>query len=179
MSRPIPSRSSLVARVGRCENKESIVAQQQAEARRVFGDVLARCDLSSADGREVVAAAAELLAADVHGPAVTELACLVITPLTSAFEVDALVASAREELGMPVLDADRTAIRAAQAQARRWRGGALTDRQLASWAHGAIGHDGPAVLQDLVVADDMLDESIHVDLEVIADRVLAHEDPWQ
>ena len=155
------------------------MAQGQVEGRRLFGDVLARCDLGSADGREVVDAAAELLSADIHGPAVTELASLVITPLTSGFEVDALVASAREELGMPVLDSDRAAIRAAQAQVRRWQGGELTDRQLASWAHDAIGHDGPAVLHELVVVDDMRDESIHVNLEVIAGRVLAHEDPWQ
>lgn len=84
-----------------------------------------------------------------------------------------------EELGMPVLDSDRAAIRAAQAQVRRWQGGELTNRQLASWAHDAIGHDGPAVLHELVVVDDMRDESIHVNLEVIAGRVLAHEDPWQ
>jgi hypothetical protein len=104
----------------------------------LFGDVLARRDLGSADSREVVNAAAGLLATDIHGPAVTELASLVITPLTSGFEVDALVASAREELGMPVLDPDRAAIRAAQAQVRRWQGGALTDRQLASWAHDPL-----------------------------------------
>ena len=60
----------------------------------MFGDVLARRDLGSADGREVVDAAAELLASDIHGPSVTELASLVVTPLTSGFEVDALVAAA-------------------------------------------------------------------------------------
>ena len=84
----------------------------------------------------------------------------------------------REEVGMPVLDPDRAAIRAAWAQVRRWQGGELTDGQLASWAHDAIGHDGPAALQDLVVVDDLLDESIDVDFAVIVGQVLSQEDPW-
>jgi hypothetical protein len=144
-------------------------------------------DLRCVDGRTVVDAASGLLAADVDGPAAMDLASMVVTPLTSPFELDALVALARDELGMPVLDGDRTAIRAAQAQLRRWRDGELTDRQLASWAHTVVGHDGPAVLHDLVVTDDVLDElkyvaatpeSVHDDLEGIALRLLAYADPW-
>lgn len=163
------------------------MGKQQDDARRAFGDVLAMYDLRSIDGRRVVAAASGLLVADLDGPAATDLASMVVTPLTSPFQIDALVALARDELGMPVLDGDRTAIRAAQAQLRRWRGGELTDRQLATWAHTAVGHDGPAVLQDLVVADDVLDEleyvaatpeSVHEDLEGIALRLLAYADPW-
>lgn len=102
--------------------------------------------------------------------------------------MDALVAAAREELGMNQLSSERAAVRATQTQIRRWLRGELTDRQLASWAHHAIGHDGPAVLQELVVTDDMFDEiefigatpeSIHEDLEQIVVRLLAITDPWE
>jgi len=88
---------------------------------------------------------------------------------------------------MSELDHERTAIRASQTQIRRWLAGQLTDRQLASWAHDAVGHEGPAILQDLVCADDMFDEleyidattdSIHRELQDIAQRLLAHADPW-
>ena len=88
---------------------------------------------------------------------------------------------------MAPLDPEQTAIRAAQAQVRRWRRGELTDRQLTGWAHGAIGHQGPEVFQELVVSHDLLDEvgivdvtteSIHEDLKKIADELLGYADPW-
>jgi len=135
----------------------------------------------------MVSAATDLLVSGMDGPAVVALASAVVTPVTSPFEMDALVLEAREELGMAQLDDELTAIRASQTQLRRWLAGELTDRQLASWAHGAIGHEGPAVLQDLVVTDDMFDEleyidatatSIHRDLQEIARRLLAYADPW-
>jgi hypothetical protein len=135
----------------------------------------------------MVSAATNLLVSGLEGPAVVALASAVVTPLTSPFEMDALVLAAREELDMSQLDPELTAIRAAQTLLRRWLSGELTDRQLASWAHGAIGHEGPAVLQDLVVTDDMFDEleyiaatpeSIHEDLSEIAQQVLAYADPW-
>lgn len=79
---------------------------RQFEARRAFGDMRAMYDLRSADGRELVTAAAELLVAGIAGPSVVELASEVVTPLTSPFEIDALIGSARDELGMPTLDAE-------------------------------------------------------------------------
>jgi hypothetical protein len=184
---------SLVGRRGRglrdlCETKAGgVVMEKQFEARRAFGDLLAMYDLRSADGRDLVAAATELLVADIDGPAVIELASEVVTPLTSPFEIDALVSSARDELGMPALDPKGTGGRAASGQLRRWRSGLLTDREIAHWAHKAIGHDGNAPLQDLVVLDDMFDElewidatpeSIHAELEAIATAYLASPDPW-
>lgn len=120
-----------------CETKAARLVGQQFEARRAFGDLLGRYDLRSADGRTLVSAAAELLVAGIDGPAVIELASEVVAPLTSPFEMDALVGSAREELGMPMLDSDGTSVRAALGQLRRWRSGLLTDRELARWAHDA------------------------------------------
>lgn len=156
-------------------------------ARQRFGDVLALYDLRAGDSKSLVSAATDLLANGVDGDGVVALASKVVTPLTSPFEMDALVAVAREELSMSQLDHERTAIRATQTQIQRWLRGDLTDRQLAAWAHGAIGHDGPAVLQELVVTDDMFDElelidatpeTIHEDLEEIAGQLLAYVDPW-
>jgi hypothetical protein len=156
-------------------------------ARQRFGDVLALYDFRAGDAKSLVAAATDLLVEDTDGEGVVALASKVVTPLTSPFEMDDLVTEARDELRMSRLDPDQTAIRAAQAQVRRWRSGELTDRDLTAWAHQAIGHQGPAVLQDLVVSDDLLDEvgithatneSIHEDLETIADQLLACTDPW-
>jgi hypothetical protein len=152
-------------------------------ARRRFGDELALSDLRAVDSRSLVSAATDLLILGVGGDGLIALASKVVTPLTSPFEMDALVIEARDELAMGQLDPEATAIRAAQAQVRRWLRGEVTDRQLASWAHSAIGHEGPAVLQDLVVTDDMYDidatsKSIHHDLERIAERLLAYPDPW-
>jgi hypothetical protein len=156
-------------------------------ARQRFGDVLALYDLRAGDARPLVVAATDLLADDMVGDEVIALASKVVTPLTSPFEMDELVAGAREALLMARLDPEQAAIRAAQAQVRRWRRGELTDRQLTAWAHQAIGHQGPDVVQELVVSDDLLDEvgivgvtteSIHADLEKIADELLAHVDPW-
>jgi hypothetical protein len=158
-----------------------------ASARQRFGDVLALYDLRAKDSRSLVAAATDLLVADTDGDEVTALASKVVTPLTSPSEMDDLVSAAREELHMARLDPERTAIRAAQAQVRRWRRGELTDRQLTAWAHQSIGHQGPDVLQELVVSDDLLDEigivgvtpeSIHEDLKGIAEGLLAFVDPW-
>lgn len=160
---------------------------QRAEARRVFGDLLAMHDLRSADGRQLVEAAADLLVAGIDGPAVVELASMVVSPLTSPFEFDALVRAARDELTMPILASGGTALRAAQGQLRRRQSGLLTDREMARWAHRAIGHEGDGFLQDLVVLDDMFDEpewngetpeSIHAELERIAGVCLASPDPW-
>ncbi|MDF2146856.1 hypothetical protein [Knoellia sp. p5-6-4] len=164
-----------------------MIMRADEAARRRFGDDLALYDLRALDSKSLVHAATDLLVSGVEGPAVVALASAVVTPVTSPFEMDALVLEAREELGMSQLDQDQTAIRASQSQLRRWLAGELTDRQLAAWAHGVIGHDGPSILQDLVVTDDMLDEleyiaattdSIHRDLQDIAQRLLAYADPW-
>jgi hypothetical protein len=144
-------------------------------------------DLRAGDSKSLVAAATDLLAEDTVGDEVIALASKIVTPLTSPFEMDALVADAREELRMARLGPDLTAIRAVQAQVRRWQRGELTDRNLTAWAHQAIGHQGPDVLQELVVCDDPLDEvgildvtpeSIHEDLSKIAGALLVMVDPW-
>ena len=150
--------------------------------------MLALYDLRALDSNSMVSAATDLLAHGMDGDRLIALASKVVTPLTSPFEMDALIGAAREELSMGQLDPEATAIRAAQTQARRWLRGDLTDRQLASWAHRAIRHEGPAVLQGLVVTDDMFDEiefigatpeSIHEDLKQIAVQLLAIVDPWE
>ncbi|MEW1953625.1 hypothetical protein [Terrabacter sp. NPDC080008] len=156
--------------------------------RQRFGDELALYDIRATDAKSVVAAATELVATGLEGEGLVDLASKVVTPLTSPFEMDALVAVAREELGMKQLSFEEATVRATQAQIRRWLHGDLTDRQLAGWAHRAIGHEGPAVLQELVVTDDMFDEiefigatpeSIHEDLKQIGVQLLAIVDPWE
>jgi hypothetical protein len=72
-------------------------------------------DLRAGDSKSLVAAATDLLAEDTVGDEVIALASKIVTPLTSPFEMDALVADAREELRMARLGPDLTAIRAVQA----------------------------------------------------------------
>jgi hypothetical protein len=154
--------------------------------RQRFGDALALYDLRAVDSKPLVVAATDLLTEETGGERLVALASKVVIPLTSPFEMDELVATAREEQHMPRLDREQTVIRAAQSQVRRWRRGELTDRQLTSWAHQAIGHEGPDVLQELVGTDDKLDvgtpgqtpESVHAELETIAQDLIAHADPW-
>lgn len=143
-------------------------------------------DRRDRDARDLVAASSELLALGVDGDAIVALASKVVTPLTSPFETDDLVAEAREQLRMSTLDEGATTVRLTQAQLRRWQRGELSDRQLASWAHWTIGHDGPEELEELVVLDDLLDEyatrsmpiEVHGDLVRITARIMSIPDPW-
>lgn len=155
-------------------------------ARTWFGDALVMYDRRARDARDLVAASSQLLALGVDGDAVVALASKVVTPLTSAFETDDLVADAREQLQMPTLDEGAATVRLTQVQLRRWERGELTDRQLTEWAHWTIGHDGPEELKELVVLDDILDEyptrsmpiEVHRDLVRIAARIKSIPDPW-
>lgn len=89
---------------------------------------------------------------------------------------------------MSPLSAEGTALRAAQAQIRRWHRGELTVRELTAWAHQYVGHGGPAELRDLVFADHVWDDLGHTmtvagpmdeHLEQVTRRILAYPDPWE
>ncbi len=157
-------------------------------ARRWFGDALVAYDWRDRDARDLVAASAEMLALGVDGEALVALASKVVTPLTSPFEMDALIADARAEMRMRRLDDSAATVRFTRSQLRRWARGELSDRQLTRWAHAAVGHDGPEELQDLVVMDDLLDEwegarsaptTMHRDLVRIAGFIMEIPDPWE
>lgn len=143
-------------------------------------------DRRDRDARDLVAASSELLALGIDGEAIVALASRVVTPLTSPFETDDLVADAREQLQMSALDEGATTVRLTQAQLRRWQRGELSDRQLTNWAHWTIGHNGPEELEELVVLDDLLDEyptgsmpiEVHRDLVRIAAHIMSVPDPW-
>lgn len=143
-------------------------------------------DRRERDARDLVAASSELLSRGVDGDAVVALASKVVTPLTSPFETDDLVAAAREQLGMAPLAENAATVRRTQAQLRRWQRGELSDEQLTSWAHWTVGHDGPEDLEELVVLDDRLDEygtrtmpaALQRDLVRISERIMRIPDPW-
>jgi hypothetical protein len=157
------------------------------EVRLRFGDALALYDWKGSDARDLVAASTNLLVLGMNDDELVALASKVVTPLTSPFEMDELIADARDRLNMPTLDESAAAVRVTQAQIRRWERGDLSDSQLTSWAHRAIGHEGPEELQDLVVMDDRLDEyegsrmrpiAMHSELAEIAALILGIPDPW-
>jgi hypothetical protein len=165
----------------------TLAAVDAIEARRWFGDALVSYDWRDRDARDLVAASAEMLVLGVDGEALVALASKLVTPLTSPFEMDALIADARAEMRMPRPDDRAATVRVTQAQLRRWARGDLSDRQLTRWAHAAVGHGGPEELQDLVVLDDLLDEwegarsapiAMHLDLVRIAGFIMEIPDPW-
>ena len=158
------------------------------QARCVFADALALYDIRNLDAKQLVSAATQLLVDGIENDAVVALACQTVTSATSPFELDELVVRAREELGMTVLDHDARLLRVAQAMVRSWGRGEVDDRELASWAHSLIGHQGPDVVERLVIIDDVFDclectsetpESIHQNLVRIAAELSAMADPWE
>ena len=153
-----------------------------------FGDVLALRDLGELVVPELIAIAADLVAEGVSDPAVVELASLPADGAGAPFEIDAVVAAAREALGLARLSEENTRVRATQGQIRRWSAGELSDRALTRWAHGiATWRDGDP-LWPLYVLDVRFDEEaywggepdagLRRELAEEARRLLALPDPW-
>lgn len=105
-----------------------------------FGDVLALDDLGEDAGDALVAAAAEVVAQEIAAPGMVELASQSARGPRNVFELDALVATARDQIGMGRLDDSATALRATQGQIRQWRAGNLSDAELLSFAY-SVGSD--------------------------------------
>jgi hypothetical protein len=158
------------------------------EARRRFGDALALRDLGAEESTRIVDAASRFLVDGYGGNAVVSLASVTAPYLTSRFELDDHVDVARPELGMPRLHDADTKVRATQAMLRRWQAGGITDQDLASWVTHWYGYEFPDALRgmwqvgyDFEIMEWSLavtPESIHTDLALIADEVLALRDPW-
>ena len=107
--------------------------------------------------RHVVATAVERVAAGFPGERLLALASLYSD--ASVWEVlDALRAALAEAGAPPLVEgSDETAILALRSACRRLLAGGIAARSLSSWAHAAVGHNGPLVAEPLVLLDDDLD----------------------
>lgn len=104
---------------------------------------------------EVIDAATSCLVVGLDTPALRELAGE--SPADSSYVVEELIRRCLEELAMSdVLERDLE-LAAATAMIRRFLAGSVSARELASWAHQVIGHDGASSLQPFVMLDDEYD----------------------
>jgi hypothetical protein len=101
-------------------------------------------------------AASDLLVLGYDTPALRQLAGL--SPGGSFYEVEPAVNAALEELEIGDL-LDTNAERAGlEARLGLFLDGNLTLRELSTWAHQTIGHDGEDDLQPFVLLDDIYDD---------------------
>lgn len=112
---------------------------------------------SAASPHDLIRAACDALVVGVDSPSLRELAGL--SDRDSWWTVQPLVEAALDELGLkyPGPDPEEIQLAAAQAMCARLLDGRITARDLATWAHRTIGHEGSPQLQPLVNLDDWLD----------------------
>lgn len=109
---------------------------------------------------EVIEAATQCLVAGSDSESLRELAGASVRD--SRFVLDPLVLRTVDELGLSGELESEVQLSAMFAMARRLRSGRVLPRQLASWAHTHIGHEGDAECQPFVTFDDMYDEAEYV-----------------
>lgn len=101
-------------------------------------------------------AATDLLVLGYDTPALRELAGLSADGLF--YDVEPVLAAALDQLGVPDLlhgSADRAGL---EARLDLFLDGEMSLRELSSWAHQTIGHEGEADLQPFVLLDDIYDD---------------------
>ncbi|MGH8892473.1 MAG: hypothetical protein ACRDWY_04080 [Actinomycetes bacterium] len=130
-------------------------------ARQEFRDAVCLWRVSPSGAATVVIdAATECLVAGEDTPTLRELAGA--SPRASAFILEPLITDTVNELGMADLFGADVQVEALRAMLRRLLAGKIAVRDLASWAHREIGHDGARDCQPFVVLDDE-----YVDAEVL------------
>ncbi|MGF6832847.1 hypothetical protein QF015_001012 [Paenarthrobacter sp. TE4293] len=104
-----------------------------------------------------IAAATDALVEGLDGPALRELAGA--WPNINVFELGVLMDDALKELGVATGDMtkDDAQLVAAYHYASQTTDGTLPLRELASWAHRVVGHEGHPIAQELVELDDAYD----------------------
>jgi hypothetical protein len=122
----------------------------------------------------VIDAAVACLVAGVDSPTLRELAGA--SSRESQFELDPMIETTLQELGLGHVLADGPQRGALTAMVRRFKAGRLSARELARWAHKFIGHDGDGSCQVFVDLDDMYDTADYADYDADAlDRWTAEE----
>ncbi|KUM40220.1 hypothetical protein [Arthrobacter sp. EpRS71] len=104
-----------------------------------------------------ISAATEALVEGHDGQGLRELAGA--SPHINVFELRDLIDDALNELGLAAVEmtGDEAKLFAAHFYARRAIEGNLRIRELTSWAHRVVGHEGHPIAQELVDLDDAYD----------------------
>ena len=134
------------------------------EATVRFRDAVNLWRISATNTGAVIDAAVECLLVEVDSPTLRELAGA--SPGDSRFELEPMIESTLQELGLEeVLDVgpQRGAL---AAMIRRYKDGNLNARELVRWAHTYIGHEGDTSCQAFVDLDDMYDTVEYADYGV-------------
>jgi len=168
------------------------MTEESVLARQKFADVLALYDFGSVDGDGLVQAAAGLIDTGFETDNVLVLAGLTTNKTWNSFLVEEALALVRDELGLPVLDGDAGEIRVAQAMARRWQTGSITDRDFGEWVR--LNFLDPVRMWDLhfkemyhlatmysMIGEEYMgytEQDFHSDLLAVVDMLLARDDPW-
>ena len=140
------------------------------EARSHLADAVSIWRISPLTVPDVIDAAVECLVADVDSPTLRELAGASTTE--SQFVLDALIEQALAELGMQDVLSANVHRAALEAMLRRCQRGQIAMRDVASWAHRNIGHEGDPGCQVFVELDDMYDDAVY------SGRDLAKLESW-
>ena len=118
-------------------------------------DAVSLWRMSPLHAGEVIDAATSCLVVGLDTPALRELAGESLAG--ASYVVEELIRRCLEELAMSdVLELDLE-LAAATAMIRRFLAGSVSARELASWAHRVVGHDGATSLQPFVMLDDEYD----------------------
>ncbi|MFC5503187.1 hypothetical protein ACFPJ4_13135 [Lysinimonas soli] len=112
------------------------------------------------DPQAVIRLACDGLVEGLDTPKLRELASLSIHN-ADRHEVRELLFFALSELGErpPDFETSGATLLALQFCCERYLNGELTPRELCSWAHQHVGHEGPAIAQQLVLLDDDMDRN--------------------
>lgn len=155
-----------------------------AAARQGLIDAAAWYSLSGESPAQLTSTAAHALMAGLDSPALRELAGL---PAASSWgDVQSVAAAAFSDLGLrfPEWRSDEGTRDALRTLARRYRQRELSARELTSWAHVNVGHDGPDDLTDFAELDDELDlaeggigsvPAVEAELDQAIDQLLASD----
>jgi len=143
----------------------SDAAHQSSSVEAMLRDAIGLWRTSPHEGtRELAAASTDLLVLGYDSPSLALLAG--IDPLASRFEVVDLVSQMLDEFGVAYL-LDGSAERAGlEVRLRRLIRGRIPLRDVSSWAHRWIGHDGADELQPFVLLDDIYDDWEHAGLDL-------------
>ncbi|MEU5565581.1 hypothetical protein [Micromonospora musae] len=105
---------------------------------------------------EVIEAACDCLVAGVDSPSLRILAG--VSPSESDQEMLRWLEPTLDELGLTFHpQGSQDGENAVQIMAARLLAGAVSPRELARWAHSAIGHEGTPLAEELVMLDDVYD----------------------
>ncbi len=141
------------------DGRVSPVTPEEATAQ--FCDAVNLWRISAASSGEVIDAAVACLVAAVDSPTLRELAGA--SPRDSQFELEPLIESTLQELGLEHILAVSPQRGALVAMIRRFKNGEFSARELARWAHTYIGHDGDESCQVFVDLDDFYDAADYSD----------------